>query len=227
MSSAVVALPSNSIPPLRTGDRMTRAEFERRWEAAPQIRKAELIEGVAYVQAALRHDQHGEPHFLVMTWLGVYASATPGVGGGDNSSLRLDDVNEPQPDALLRLLEERSGQSQIDSQGYLVGAPELVVEIAASTESYDLHEKLRTYEKHGVREYVVWRVLDDAIDWFSWDDGVFEQQLPNQDGIFKSETFPGLWLDQTALLDRDLARVLARLQEGLASDEHARFCRAT
>lgn len=227
MSSAVVALPSNSIPPLRTGDRMTRAEFERRWEAAPQIRKAELIEGVAYVQAALRADQHGDPHFLVIAWLGSYAAATPGTVGSDNSSVRLDEFNMPQADASLRLHADRGGQSHVDDEGYLAGAPELVVEISASTETYDLNDKLRTYERHGVREYIVWRVLSEQIDWFIRRGNAFEKLSIDQESVFKSETFPGLWLDQTALLDRDLARVLARLQEGLASDEHARFCRAT
>lgn len=226
MSSAVVVPPGNSVPPLRSGDRMTRAEFERRWEVTPQIRKAELIEGVAYVQAALRADQHGDPHFLVIGWLGSYAASTPGVIGSDNSSIRLDESNMPQADASLRFAVDRGGQSHVDEDGYLNGAPELVVEISASTEGYDLRDKLRAYERHGVREYVVWRVANDQIDWFIRRNDGFQRLSSDDSGTFKSETFPGLWLDQAALLDRDLAKVLIRLQEGLSSAEHARFCRA-
>ena len=34
------------IPPLESGDHLTRHEFERRYQARPDIKKAELIEGV-------------------------------------------------------------------------------------------------------------------------------------------------------------------------------------
>lgn len=57
-----------SIPPLESGDRLTRAEFERRYEAAPEHFKAELIEGVVYVASPVRIF-HGNPQFnLILGW---------------------------------------------------------------------------------------------------------------------------------------------------------------
>jgi len=107
---------------------------------------------------------HSQPHADFMTWLGVYRAATPGVACYDNPTLRLDADNEPQPDAVLRL--ERRGTSHISDDGYIEGAPELIVEIAASSASYDLHDKLRVYRRNGVQEYIVWRTYNQQIDWF-------------------------------------------------------------
>src|ERR687886_253158 len=89
------------VPPLENGDRLTRDEFERRYEAMPHLKKAELIEGVVYVPSPVRHRHHGAPHALMIGWLVQYAAGTPGVEEGDNSTVRLDLDNEPQPDALL------------------------------------------------------------------------------------------------------------------------------
>jgi hypothetical protein len=157
---------ARAVPPLQAGDRLSRPEFERRFDSTPNLKKAELIEGVVYMPPPVSDKYHGRPHFDLITWLGMYRSATPGVVGGDNGSLRLDLDNEPQPDAYLRILSECGGQSRIDAEGYVEGAPELVAEVAASSVSYDLHVKLNVYRRHGVREYIVWRVLDEAIDWF-------------------------------------------------------------
>jgi Uma2 family endonuclease len=208
------------LPPLEHGDRLTRAEFERRYEAMPRVKKAELIEGVVYMPSPVTHGRHGRPHFVVNAWLGQYYLATPGVDGGDNSSLRLDMDNEPQPDAFLRL---EGGQSHLDEEGYLVGGPELVAEVAASSASYDLHDKLNAYRRNGVREYVVWRVLDQALDWFVFREGRYEPLAPGEDGIYRSEVFPGLWLDPIALINGDRARVSQVLQNGLASPEYSQF----
>jgi Uma2 family endonuclease len=167
-------------------------------------------------------DEHGSPHFDLITWLGVYRSHTPGVQGGDNSTLRLDWDNAPQPDAFLRILPEFGGQSRTE-EGYVVGAPELLAEVSASSASYDLHDKLNAYRRNGVREYVVWRVWDRAIDWFVLRGGRFERLPLTPDGLYKSEVFPGLWLDPAALTEGELARVLEVLQQGLAAPEHAAF----
>src|SRR5262249_31752394 len=91
------------VPPLNSGDRLSRAEFERRYHAHPEIKRAELVEGVVYVASPVRYSQHGEPHSDIITWLGTYRAATPGVRGGDNTTMRLDFENEIQPDGLLRL----------------------------------------------------------------------------------------------------------------------------
>jgi Uma2 family endonuclease len=209
------------VPPLRNGDHLTRDEFERRYAAMPHVKKAELIEGVVHMPSPVTADEHGEPHFDLNGWLFVYRAHTPLVRGGDNSTLRLDLDNEPQPDGYLRLLPERGGQARL-VDGYVSGAPELVAEIAASSASYDLHEKLDAYRRNGVREYIVWRVWDAEIDWFVLRTGRYER-LPLADGIYKSEVFPGLWLDSAAVLGGDMARVLEVLQQGLASTEHAAF----
>jgi Uma2 family endonuclease len=184
--------------------------------------KAELIEGVVYMPSPVTTEEHGDPHFDLIYWLGIYRAQTPGVRGGDNSTLRLDLDNEPQPDAHLRILTEHGGQSRIED-GYVVGATELIAEVAASTVSYDLHEKLNAYRRNGVKEYVVWRVLDLAIDWFILADGRYERLPPNTDGIYQSRVFPGLWLDHAALIRADMARVLQVAQQGLASPEYNAF----
>lgn len=208
---------------LEAGDRLTRHEFERRYDAMPDLKKAELIEGVVYMPSPVRYDHHGQPHAKIMTWLGVYSAATPGTGVGDNASIRLDLENEPQPDALLRLERAAGGASTIDADGYVEGPPELVVEIAASSASYDLHDKLRVYRRHGVQEYVVWRVYDGQIDWFALHEGRYEPLLADEDGVVRSQVFPGLWLHAPAMLVGNLAQVLATVQVGLASPEHSAF----
>lgn len=211
------------IPPLQPGDRLTRAEFERRFDATPNLKKAELIEGVVYMPPPVSADSHGEPHADLSFWLASYKAATPGVKVGDNSSLRLDLDNMPQPDLYLRILQAHGGQCRIDADGYVEGAPELVAEVAASSASYDLHAKLPVYRRNGVREYIVWRVLDRALDYFTLRDGAYLPLAPDRHGVLKSETFPGLWLDPAALIEDDVSRVLAILRKGLASRKHADF----
>ena len=221
-ASRTTAPPS---PPLESGDRLTRAEFERRYEAMPGVKKAELIEGVVYMHAAVRHEGHGHQHLILSGWLAVYMANTPGVDASDNATVRLDLDNVPQPDLLLRLPESVGGQSRVDADGYIEGPPELVAEIVASSAAYDLHQKLNVYRRHGVREYIVWRVLDEEIDWFILREGRFDRLSPDAAGIYKSEAFPGLWLDPAALLRGDQSEVLRVLNEGLASAEHAEFLR--
>jgi hypothetical protein len=227
LPSAIQADPQTNcakgVPPLQPGDRLTRPEFERRYDAMPEVKKAELIEGVVYMPSPVTVEEHGAPHFDLITWLGLYRATTPGVQGGDNSTLRLDWDNDPQPDGFLRILPEYGGQSRTSPDGYVEGAPELAAEIAASSVSYDLHDKLNAYRRNGVREYVVWRVWDKEIDWFVLRDGRYERLPLTPTGLHQSEVFPGLWLDPAALLRGDLAHVLQVLQQGLASPDHAAF----
>jgi Uma2 family endonuclease len=189
----------------------------------PHLKKAELIEGVVYVPSPARHRKHGKPHLHLVAWLGAYEAATPGVDGADNGTVRLDPDNEPQPDAFLLIDPARGGQARIGEEDYVEGAPELVAEVAASSASYDLHEKLRAYRRNGVREYVVVRVLDHAVDWFRLRGKRYQRAAPDAAGRLQSEVFPGLWLDPAAILRGDLARVLAVLQKGLDSPGHAVF----
>ncbi|MEE8524998.1 MAG: Uma2 family endonuclease [Thermoanaerobaculia bacterium] len=212
-----------ALPPLENGDRLTRVEFERRYEAMPYLKKAELVEGVVYMPSPVRLTLHGEPHTDIVVWLGTYRVRTPGVRAGDNSTVRLDADNEPQPDVQLLVDPARGGQARIDEDDYVEGAPELVAEIASSSASYDLGVKRNVYRRTGVREYVVWRMLDRKIDWFVLREGKYEP-LPLDDAeILKSAVFPGLWLDPAAMIRGDLATVLDTLQGGLDSPEHAAF----
>ena len=213
--------PVGKVLPLEPGDRLTRPEFERRYEAMPHLKKAELIEGVVYVPSPVRHEGHGRQHAALSYWLSGYSTSTPGLEVSDNATVRLDLDNEPQPDLLLRIVP--GGQSRVDPGGFIDGAPELVAEIASSSAAYDLHQKLNVYRRHGVREYIVWRVLEQAIDWFVLRDGSYERLHTDEVGVFRSEVFPGLWLDTPAMIRGDMATVLKVLAEGLASGEHEVF----
>ena len=155
--------------------------------------------------------------------MGAYCVSTPGVEGGDNSTLRMDLDNEPQPDVFLRIQPSRGGQSSTDEDGYVEGAPELVCEIAATSASYDLHDKLRAYRRNKVRDYVVWRVLDREIDWFLLKQERYEKLPLAADGNYRSELFPGLWLNADAMIRRNMSEVLKIVQQGIASPEHAAF----
>ena len=210
-------------PPLENGDRLTRLEFERRYAAMPKLNKAELIEGVVYMPSPVRVKNHGKPHGQIMGWVVFYCAATPGIECADNTTLRLDPDNEPQPDVALWLPEAAGGSAHISEDDYLEGAPEMIVEVASSSAAYDLHDKMNAYRRNGVEEYVVWRVYDRQIDWFLLEAERYTRIAPDADGILQSRTFPGLRLCVPALLDGDLARVLAELQIGLASEEHAAF----
>ncbi|HXD88629.1 MAG TPA: Uma2 family endonuclease [Urbifossiella sp.] len=222
--NAVVSPPrTGKIPPLQNGDRLSRDEFERRYRAMPHVKKAELIEGEVYMPSPVSWQYHGAPHMDVALWLGTYRASTPGTDAADNSTVRLDIDNELQPDAVMIVKPEYGGRVEFDADGYLSGSPELVFEVSASTAAIDLNRKLNVYRRNRVSEYLVWRVYDEAVDWFVFREGEFERKGPDADGIFRSAAFPGLWLDPAALVRRDAAAVLTVLHRGLASPEHAAF----
>ncbi|MCC5613694.1 Uma2 family endonuclease [Nostoc sp. CHAB 5836] len=210
-------------PPLENGDRLTRFEFERRYSAMPKLKKAELIEGTVYMASPLRFEPHAEPHGDLMGWLWTYKIATPGVRLGDNPTVRLDLDNEPQPDAVLLIDAQSGGQSHLSQDGYVEGAPELVAEIAASSATVDLGDKKRAYRRNGIQEYLVWQVFEQRIDWFHLEAGEYINLHPDLTGVIHSQIFPGLWLDQSALLAGDMQQVLTVLQAGLNSVEHQAF----
>ena len=211
------------IPPLENGDRLTQPEFHQRYLAMPHVKKAELIEGVVYMLSPVRFEPHAEPHSNIIGWLWNYRIATPGVRLGDNSTVRLDLDNEPQPDALLRLDESVGGQSRIGDDDYIEGAPELIAEIAASSASYDLNDKKKAYRRNGVQEYIVWQIRKNSLYWFRLEQGKYVSLKPDENGVIRSQVFPGLWLAVPALLSGDLATVMAVLQEGINSAEHGEF----
>ncbi|MBE9117513.1 Uma2 family endonuclease [Lusitaniella coriacea LEGE 07157] len=210
-----------NLPPLESGDRLTRYEFERRYWAMPSTKKAELIEGVVYVASPVRTTRHGRPHAAIIGWLFVYKATTPGVDLQDNATVRLDADNEVQPDALLRL--EVGGTSSISEDDYIDGVPELIAEVAASSASYDLNDKFNAYRRNGVKEYLVWQSYENRLDWFRLREGRYVALEPDEQGIIRSEAFPGLWLSVAALQREDLGEVLGVLQEGLQTSEHREF----
>ena len=208
-------------PPLENGDRLSRAEFERRYQAMPDLRKAELIEGIVYKMASpLRIKSHGEPHSDLITWLGTYKALTPGTIVGIEPTVRLDPDNEPQPDAVLFV---PGRQATIADDDYIEGAPEFVIEIAASSAAIDLHAKKRAYRRNGVCEYIVWRTLENKLDWFRLEADEYVVVEAEDQDILHSQVFPGLWLDTSALLAGDMAQVLTVLQTGVATAEHQAF----
>lgn len=211
------------IPPLESGDRLSRHEFERRYTAASHIRKAELIEGVVYVASPLRFESHAEPHGLLIIWLGTYKVATLGVKLGIEPTVRLDQDNEPQPDGVLLIDERVGGQSRLDADDYIEGAPELVAEVAASSAAIDMNAKKTAYRRNGVQEYLVWQIFEHRLDWFCLERGEYVPLVADAEGIIKSQVFPGLWLSVTDLLIGNMTQVLSVLQSGLNSPEHEAF----
>jgi Uma2 family endonuclease len=208
---------------LENGAHLSATEFLRRYEALPEVKKAELVNGIVYMASPVRFDQHGFPDSLIETWLGNYAIATPGVKSAINSTARLGPDDVLQPDGLLMIVPEHGGQARLNAKGYLQGAPELVAEVAASTASLDAREKLVSYRRAGVREYLLWRTADAAVDWFILEEDEYRPLPAGADGVLRSRVFPGLWLDPAALLAEDGAKVLKKLEEGLQSAEHAAF----
>jgi Uma2 family endonuclease len=208
------------VPPLQNGDCLNRIEFERRYKAMPREKNAELINGIVYMGSPVS-TAHATPHHAMQMWLGHYVLHTPGLAVYANTTVRLDDDNEVQPD--LSLLKLQGGQTRIDDEKYIAGGPELVVEIAASTATRDAHMKKDLYQRFGVREYILWRVYDGEIDWLVLRNASYEPASRSADGIVLSEQFPGLVLDVPAMLRLDLAKVLSRLQEAMALPSHAHF----
>jgi Uma2 family endonuclease len=196
---------------LENGDRLARADLEFLCDLQ-QVENAELIHGVVRMNAAaLRFRQHGEPHSFILGWLIAYKAASPDVRVADNVSIRFDERNEPQPDAVMFLPVEQGGGCRIADDGYLEGVPELIVEVAASSVSFDAHEKKDLYESYGVREYILWRTEDHEIDWFLLRNSRYEKQPTDPRGLLRSEVFPSLVLDTIAMINGDIKAVLAAL----------------
>ena len=222
----MMVMTTREVPYLENGDRISRPEFERRYAAMPSHQKAELIEGVVYLMASpLRFERHAKPHARILTWLTIYQIFTPGVQVGDTPTVRLDLDNEPQPDAVLFLDETVGGQTRISEDDYIEGAPELIIEVAASSVAQDLYDKKKAYRRNGVKEYIVWQIYDNVLDWFSLQNGEYISLQPNEKGIIFSQVFPGLWLAVSELLAGNMVQVLAILQEGLDSESHSDFVR--
>ena len=210
------------VPPLERGDSLGAIEFLRRYEAMPDVKKAELIEGIVYMPSPVSR-AHAAPNTLIQTWLGLYSIRTPSTEANGDATVRLGPKNVPQPDALLWILPECGGRARLDPKGYFLGPPELIVEVAASSAAVDLHCKLRAYRRAGVREYLVWRPRERQFDWFVLHQNEYRLNAPSNPGVLRSPHFPGLDLSVEALLDHDWGQVLDVLQTGLQTRAHAAF----
>lgn len=222
----VAAPPPTSVaeplPPLEAGDQLDQATFHQRYAAMPPEFRAELIGGQVVVPSPLRKE-HGKHHALLMGWLTTYGIATPGTEPLDNATAILDAGSEPQPDAALLIEPACGGQTGVSVDGYVTGPPELIVEVASSSESIDLHAKRRAYEQAGVREYVAVLLRQQAVRWFVLQGGHYEEEQASAAGRFLSTVFPGLWLDVPALLRLDGQQLMATLRQGLETPRHAAF----
>jgi Uma2 family endonuclease len=213
-----------SLPLLEAGDHLNQATFHERYKAMPPGFRAELIGGVVIVPSPLSRE-HGVFHALIMGWLTNYWIATPGTEARDNATAILGDTSEPQPDAALIIDPASGGQTGYSADGYATGPPELIVEVASSSASIDLHAKRRDYEQRGVLEYMVVVIRRGVIRWFVWRDNAYEEITVDENGIFKSTVFPGLWLHAEALLQLDGLKVMDILRQGMATPEYAAFVR--
>ena len=202
------------------GDNLTRQEFIRIWEHLPNLKQAELINGVVYMPSPV-----GLPHGIVTSqisfWLSTYGMATPFCQNASNVTWFMQD-SAPQPNEFLRLLPEVGGQSKSGDK-FPTGPPELAAGVASSSVAYDLHQKLNLYREAGVQEYLVVVIRKPALHWFQRVGTNYERMNPDDAGIIRSQVFPGLWLNSVALLNDDRQSVMATLQEGLRSPEHAEF----
>ena len=168
MSEIAATLPERTaepIPPLEAGDHLDQKTFHERYKAMPGNIRAELIGGIVYMPSPLKA-RHGESDIELGTWLTRYKAFTPGTSVLHNATTILNDANEPQPDAALRILPECGGQTRKNADGYIVGAPELTAEVALSSAAIDLHSKRREYEQTGVREYIVLVLRENRVVWF-------------------------------------------------------------
>jgi len=214
--------PGSRPAPLENGDLLSAAEFLRRYEDMPEVKKAQLIEGIVHMPSPVRV-VHSRPDGFIQMWLGAYSVRTPGTESLPNVTVRLDADNVVQPDALLRLLPECGGRTRVDEKGLLEGPPELIVEVAASSASIDARDKLRAYRRNGVREYILWRTLDGLLDWWILENDEYRPNPPDAQRLINSREFPGLVLAVDALLAFDGAKVLDVLQTALQSPAHQAF----
>jgi Uma2 family endonuclease len=203
------------------GERLDQPTFHALYEGLPPGVRAELIGGVVYMPSPVGR-AHGRAQIPLVVWLDYYAENTPGIEVLDNTTTILSWKSEAQPDLLLRVL-PRCGGRTINRKGFIRGAPELVVEVAKATRYVDLGPKLADYEQAGVLEYFVRALGPDEILWYEQRQGALARKTMGADGIYRSEVFPGLWLDPKALVTGDRPRLCAVIDLGCATPEHAAF----
>jgi hypothetical protein len=224
MSSAARGARAVNFPELHTGDCMTRAEFHRAYAQMPEKFKAELLGGIVYVASPLAIE-HGADQPILNMVVAAYACRTPGVQLCDNTTIFLGEDAEPQPDLCLRILPEFGGSSRTVKRGrksYISGPPEWIGEVAHSSRAIDLHLKKLAYQSNRVCEYLVMCVEERRLRWF---DLLNDKEFEPDDGIFRMQSFPGLWIHAAGLFARDYSRLMKTLDQGMATAEYSAFAR--
>ena len=208
------------LAPLETGQRLELEEFLRRWEAMPNLKRAELLGGEVFLASSV-----SIPRDAVDTWarywLTIFCLATPGTSSGGNATWLMFGES-PQPDAHLFILPEHGGQSRVDGI-YYSGAPELTLEVSLSTTSRDQRLKFDLYRRAGVQEYIQVLPEQNRVHWLRLVEGNYQALEPDADGLLRSRVFPGLWLYSAAGLSLDRRRLLDLVQQSTATDEHQAF----
>ena len=229
--------PATGVPPLRDGDRLDIDEFLRRYAADKVVYSAELLQGIVHITRwrethdgeettvpPISAEGHSEPHASLITWFGNFAAATPGLKAlSPITTILPSQTTGLEPDAVLRILPSHGGAATVGADKFLHGAPEMLAEISFTSGARDFGKKFDAYQADEVPEYLVWRTAEKEVHWFALKRKKYVALQPHADGTLRSEVFPGLWLDVPALLAGDLAKVLATLQQGIASPEHAAF----
>ncbi len=206
---------------LYNGDKMTREEFHSIYETLDVKIKAELLGGIVFISSPLKQP-HALKHPRVNTLLDTYQAFTTGVQFSNNATVLLGRSDVVQPDLFLRILPEFGGQSKNSHDDYVAGAPELVVEIAHSSKSMNLHLKRTRYARAGVLEYIVVCLYPQKVYFFQLQSGK-KNIYSSTDGFLKSTVFPGLWIDINALFEMDYTKSMDFLNQGLSSNEHSAF----
>jgi Uma2 family endonuclease len=203
--------------PLITGIRLSREEFLRRWESLPELKKAELIEGIVFVPSPVGR-RHSFFDTKLSAWLFLYAAHTPWTEAGSDATCDLIG-SMPQPDSFLLIL----GGNETHEKKFVDVAPELVVEICDTSTDYDYGPKLDLYRRAGVKEYIT---VDTMHGWLVWRiliDGDYKHLAAGDEGVLRSPTFPGLWLNPEHVWLADSIPMIELLQQGIASPEHSAF----
>ena len=189
---------------------MSRDEFMRRWEQIPELKQAELIEGVVYLASPVSL-AHGSYDALFVQWLGRYSFAVQkGLKITTNTTVPIG-YSTFQPDIALF----HPANAEDADRKYLEHVPDLVVEISHSSRSYDLGPKLAAYRSAGLRDYITVLLEDQRVEWRVLSGARYRLLQPAKDGILRSPNFPGLWLDTLALFPPNERRLFGAIDRGL------------
>jgi Uma2 family endonuclease len=204
---------------MHNGDKMSQREFSKIYSKLPEPYKAELVAGIVY-EPPPPTLLHSVGDLDLSALLRYYTAYTPGTQSGHDCSVILSDEDQVQPDSFLRVLPELGGQSA-NWRRKIKGAPELVAEVSFSSRSIDLHIKKERYAKFGVKEYIIFCVEPSLIQGLNLASG---EMLPmDENGVIRSEIFPGLWIDARSLSTGDYKSAFETLSLGLQSSQHKAF----